>query len=1162
MSVLNEMMSYTFTSKYARWLKGEYRREDWREAVDRVKDMMFEKYRGLPIEDEVNLAYDSMFKKKVLGSQRALQYGGVPMLKNNARTYNCTSSYCDRLRFFQEAFWLLLCGSGVGFSVQKHHVAKLPEFRVRYSGFIVTDSSVIKTFQIPDTIEGWADALGVLLTFYFGVQPGMEQFAEYVNCDDVQFDYSLIRPKGSPLSSGVGKAPGPEGLKLAMKNIKSLLATRILMGHTRLRPIDAYDIVMHASDAVLSGGVRRSATIAIFSPDDMEMARAKTGNWMTENPQRGRSNNSALLLRNKTSLEQFEALIENTRQWGEPGFVWADDPEANFNPCFAPDTRIHTHKGLIKIKDMCGDENLVLCDTRVGKDIFLSSNMGTELRTATKAFLTQVNVPVFKVTTSHGYSVTTTNNHTFITTKGRKKLKDLQIGDSLPLQSDVGSFGDKGTYNQGLILGLITGDGTICKEEAFIDIWEQDFESSDYIKKCVLPELQGIRSLGKKPCGNIDWFSQGIDKKRLGGTCLYRFLTDVLQIENPKSIKDRIPECVWAGSREFVEGFLAGVIFTDGSVQLGGHKKKSTLSVRINQSNKFILEEIQQLLQNFGIVSTLYERREEGYRSLPDGRGGEKDFFCKKNYDLIINRPNSITLEDRIFVPGIKGVMLTRLLDIRGRDCRKPERYISKVVSIEPVGTSDVYCLTEDVSNSVIANGIAIGQCVEINFWCYLITDQEKYNKFMDTYDGNGYKQRPEDIGLASGWQGCNLSTINVSSIKDFEDFKARGEAAAIIGTLQAGFTDFPYLGPVSEAIFKREALLGVSMTGVMEKPEIVLNEDNQRRVAEHIVEVNKRVAAKIGINAAARTTCLKPEGTTSCLLGTSSGIHPHHAKRYLRRMQANKQEVVYQFFKASNPLHCEESVWSSSKSDDIVTFPIEVPDGSKLKNQLSALELLAIVKLTQINWVGFGTNLELCTQPWLQHNVSNTITVKPEEWDEVTKYIYDNRQYFCGISLLPQSGDKDYPQAPFVAVLTTKEIVKEYGDCSIWTAGLISDALEAFDENLWSACKFANDNDWKQAFDWKAETPEQFLESNIKSHKKIAFLHKMIKFANKYMDGDIKKLTYCMKDVYNWKLYCDLKSSLIPVDYQMMIETEDNTVVSQTVACAGGACENPLLGA
>jgi ribonucleoside-triphosphate reductase (thioredoxin) len=126
MSALQELQNYTFVSKYARWLENKNRRETWKEAVERVKDMMHTMYADKNITQDIDWAYEVMYKKKVLGSQRGLQFGGEPILKRHAKIYNCTSSYCDRLRFFQECFWLLLCGSGTGFSVQKHHVAKLP----------------------------------------------------------------------------------------------------------------------------------------------------------------------------------------------------------------------------------------------------------------------------------------------------------------------------------------------------------------------------------------------------------------------------------------------------------------------------------------------------------------------------------------------------------------------------------------------------------------------------------------------------------------------------------------------------------------------------------------------------------------------------------------------------------------------------------------------------------------------------------------------------------------------------------------------------------------------------------------------------------------------------------------------------------------------------
>jgi ribonucleoside-diphosphate reductase alpha chain len=729
MSALNELQNYTFVSKYARWIEDKNRRETWKEAVDRVKSMMLKQYADKNISEDIEWAYDIMHKKKVLGSQRALQFGGDPILKRHAKIYNCTSSYCDRLRFFQECFWLLLCGSGTGFSVQKHHVAKLPTFSQE------PKSENGRKYVIEDSIEGWADALGVLISSYF-TKPSEEKFKEYKD-QYIVFDYSNIREKGSSLSSGVGKAPGFEPLQNGLEKIRALLDRCIANGQKKLRPIDAYDVIMHSSDAVLSGGVRRSASLALFSADDEDMAKAKTGNWYVENPQRARSNNSALLLKDDTTFEEFQVLMESVKEFGEPGFIWSDSTEMTFNPC-------------------------------------------------------------------------------------------VEVG-----------------------------------------MWPVDEET------------------GK------------------------------------------------------------------------------------------------------------------------------------------------------------------------------------------------------------------------------------------------------------SGWQGCNLSTINCSSVSDEEDFYERCKAAAIIGTLQAGFTKLDYLGEISCKIFEREALLGVSLTGIMEKHDLVLTEKVLKAGAKIAVETNKEMAKKIGINQAARVTCLKPEGTSSSMLGTSSGIHPHHAKRYIRHVQANVLEAPYQHFKNYNPQACEKSSWSANNTDEVIKFPIEVPDGSKLKNQLPAVEMLSIVKDTQKNWVYSGKNKSLCTQEFLSHNVSNTVTVKPEEWDDVTKFIYQNRKYFAGISLIPQSGDKDYPQAPFTTVYTSREIVKEYGDAALWCSGLIELGLNAFNNNLWAACDYVNLNQAKEH----------------DSDAKLKFVVKMKNFAGKYFNGDVKRLSYCMKDVYNWKIYCDLYNSFKKVDYTQLLEIEDNTAGIEEISCAGGAC-------
>lgn len=734
---LQALSDYTFISKYAKYLPDKKRRENWQESIDRSFDMHRKKYSNVlsSIEPYLEEAKKTYLEKRAIGSLRNLQFAGGAVFKHNARSYNCSGSYCDRMRFFQEAMYLLLCGTGVGFSVQKHHINKLPDL-------ITRQKTHIKHYVIEDSIEGWSNSIGVLISSYMK----NSAFPEYEGYE-VKFDYSQIRPAGSSFSHGIGQAPGPDPLEKTHEKIRELLNTIIENGQTRLRPIDAYDIVMHTSDAVLSGGIRRSATICLFSPDDEEMLNAKTGSWFITNPQRGRSNNSVVLLRDKITKEQFDKIIKSTKDFGEPGFIWVDDLEYLTNPCS------------------------------------------------------------------------------------------------------------------------------------------------------------------------------------------------------------------------------------------------------------------------------------------------------------------------------------------------------------------------------------------EIGFYCY------------------------DEFGN-SGWQFCNLSTINGSLINDKKDFLMAARSACILGTCQAGYTDFPYLGEVTERISRRESLLGVSITGIMENLEILGDAKIQSEVASSLKDINKELAFLLGINPAARITTIKPEGSASCLLGTSSGIHPHHSRRFIRRVQANKLESPVNFFKKINPRSIEESTWSNNKSDYCIAFSCEVSSDCVVKKDLSALQFLQIVKDTQLNWVTSGKNLELCSKPFLNHNVSNTCIVKPDEWNDVGDFIYNNRNCFTGVSLISNSGDKDYNQAPFTEVLTPEEIVEVYGNASLFASGLIDDALSLFDGNLWSACDCAlgigEDLTKKRTLEY-----EELIRLN-----KEMWVSRLNKFSKKYYKNNLKLVTYLLKDVYNWKLWMDVKKDFKRVDYTDLIETMNQTKGTQEITCGGGACE------
>lgn len=732
-TVGNQMLAESkFYMGYSRWLELEDRYETWEESVSRVMQMHRQKYSDKmtpELDALISYAEEAYKNKLVLGAQRALQFGGEQLFKHEARMYNCSVSYCDRPAFFNEAMYLLLCGCGVGFSVQSHHVNKLPSVHKRYE-------KKAKVFTVSDDIEGWADSFAVLLSSYFTEN---SVFPEYRGCQ-VHFDFSKIRPKGAMISGGF-KAPGPDGLRMALIKCESLLDKLVNSGATKIDSLTAYDFVMHMSDAVLSGGVRRSATICVFDKDDQKMLTAKTGNWFIDNPQRGRSNNSAMIIRDELTREEWAGIMQSVRDFGEPGFIFSESKEFLFNPCV---------------------------------------------------------------------------------------------------------------------------------------------------------------EIGMKPV-------------------------------------------------------------------------------------------------------------------TEDGR---------------------------------------------------------------------------------------------------------------------------------SGWQFCNLTEQNGGKCVDAETLLKASTAASILATLQAGYTNFKYLSKETKEITEREALIGASITGWMNNPEVLFDIKNMIAAATTVLETNKLVASLIGINQAARTTCAKPSGNASVLLGTASGIHGEHSDVYFRNVQMNENDEVLAVIKSINPKMIERSVWSPNGTDYVVSFPVFTKKGSITKNNLLGVKQLEYVKLAQQYWVEYGTNIDLCVDKNLRHNISNTITV--DNWEEVEQYLFDNRKYFAGVSLLSAMGDKAYAQAPFTEVKTSVQILEEYGDASMFASGLIVEGLHAFDNNLWLAC------DTVQGFGSKLS------EDDSGDLLKRDWVRRAKKFANNYFDGDLLKATFCLKDCYNLHKMHSIINTMQYIDFSTALSKQKYTEVDTigSAGCAGGTCE------
>jgi len=579
--ILSDITVYT---KYAKYLPEKERRETWEELVTRNMEMHTAKFPTM--KESIEQVYKNfVFTKKVLPSMRSLQFGGKAIELNNARVYNCAFLPVDSIYSFSETMFLLLGGTGVGYSVQNHHIEKLPEIRK-------PNYNRKKKYVVQDSIIGWADAVKALFKSYTG---GLTSH--------IEFDFSDIRAKGALLLTAGGKAPGPEPLRIALVKIEAVLREKD--DRSKLTDIECHDIQCHIADAVLAGGIRRAAMISLFDLDSDAMLNCKAGNWWEDNPQRGRSNNSVVLLRHKIDKRTFDKVWERIEASGsgEPGIYLTNDKDWGTNPC------------------------------------------------------------------------------------------------------------------------------------------------------------------------------------------------------------------------------------------------------------------------------------------------------CE--------------------------------------------------IALRP-------------------------------------------------------------------YQFCNLTEINMADIESQEDFNARASAAAFIGTLQASYSDFHYLRDIWRKNTEKDALLGVSMTGIASKHNIqCLDYEEAARVVK---ETNNVISAALNINRAARTTAVKPAGTTSLVLGTSSGIHAWHNDYYIRRMRLGKNEAIYSYLAINHPELIEDEYFNPTLQA-VVSVPQKAPDGAITRHE-STLDLLERVKLISKDWVKQGHDKGNNT-----HNVSCTVSVRDDEWKIVGEWMWANKEYYNGLSVLPYHGGT-YKQTPFEDC--TKEVYEQ----------------------------------------------------------------------------------------------------------------------------------------
>lgn len=329
-----------------------------------------------------------------------------------------------------------------------------------------------------------------------------------------------------------------------------------------------------------------------------------------------------------------------------------------------------------------------------------------------------------------------------------------------------------------------------------------------------------------------------------------------------------------------------------------------------------------------------------------------------------------------------------------------------------------------------------------------------------------------------------------------------------------------------------------------MENPHILFSPDILKKGVEVVNRTNEEVAEIIGINPAARTTCVKPSGNASVLLQTTSGIHSAHSTKYLRIMQMNKENEMAKIIENTNPLMLENSVWSATGNDYAVYIPIEETSDTLTKDNVSDINFLDFVKNVYENWIIPGTHRNRGYSDRVTHNVSNTISV--QNWDGVFNYIYENQQSFCGLSFMAEMGDKVYKQAPFTKVMTFEELYSTFGEGIILASGLIVDALHAFDNDLWDACEASLNSSFK----WSGDRYSILLKKDV--------VRRIKKFSKNYFKNNLELTVECLKNVHVYHKYNSIQKEFKNINFKEVDMKPSFTDVSSIagVACSGGVCE------
>lgn len=885
---MNDYMRFIALSRYARWLPDEGRRETWDETVDRyMVNIVGDKV------DEVTYAQirSAIINLDVMPSMRAMMTAGPAADRDNTCIFNCSYLPVDDPKSFDEAMFILLCGTGVGFSVERQYVNKLPDVPEK-----LFESQTI--IAVKDSKEGWAKSYRQLLALLWsGEIP--------------QWDVSRVRPAGAKLKTFGGRASGPGPL---VDLFKFTIATFKKAAGRKLTSIECHDLMCKVGEIVVVGGVRRSAMISLSNLSDDRMRHAKSGQWWEQNAQRALANNSVAFTERpdaESFMREWLALMESKS--GERGIFNRQasvkqaakngrrDPNFDFgtNPCcVAAETVILTSEGYIPIQEA------------VGREVNIWNGETFELVTpyeAGEGDLVRVNL-------TDGSYLDCTWNHRWVVGGEFKETDCLKVGDALDKFEmpvvEQGTDPSIEAYSQ----GFYSGDGNRGYTRSFV--YEPKYPCIDRLNGSVYADNSG-------------------QKRRVWN-------------HGPMLDKSYVPI---DASLNYRLGWLSGLLDADGVVT----RDKNGSGFQLVSVDCDFLNNLRLMLTTMGVRAKVVHAADAGYKSMPDGRGGSKDYYCQKSSRILIGNSDAYKLMEM-------GLNLSRLVHDGNAPQRDARRFV-RVSSIVPLDRFEMtYCFTEPKTSRGTFNGIVTGNSEII--------------------------LRP--------YQFCNLSEPVVRAKDTLETLKEKVRLATIIGTIQSTFTNFPYLRKIWKTNTDAERLLGVSLTGIMDN-QVTRSAQGLSELKQVAIETNAEWAEKLGIEVSAAITCVKPSGTVSQLVDSASGIHARHSDYYIRTVRGDVKDPLTQLMIDQG--FPNEPCVMKQDTTVVFSFPQKSPEGAVTRNDMTAIEQLEV-------WLAYQ-------REWCEHKPSVTVSVRDHEWMEVGAWVYRHFDEVSGISFLPHS-DHSYQQAPY----------------------------------------------------------------------------------------------------------------------------------------------------